>query len=120
MKKLSNFSSISTLPIFYLLLIIIFSGCKEFIEPSIAKRYVVQLAPANSSESTQYNQTFWWEPVEDALKYRLQVANPNFDRTQVLVLDTLVETNKFNYTLEPGTYEWRVRAENGSSETAYT
>jgi hypothetical protein len=98
----------------------VFTGCKEFIEPSIAKRNVVQLAPANSSESTQYNQTFWWEPVEDALKYRLQVVSPDFDRTLVLVLDTLVETNKFNYTLEPGTYEWRVRAENGSSETAYS
>lgn len=100
--------------VFFLLL-----GCKEFIEPSIAKRNVLQLAPANGSEGRQYNQTFWWEPVEDALKYRLQVVSPDFDKTQRLILDTLIETNKFNYTLDPGNYEWRVRAENGSSQTAY-
>lgn len=97
----------------------LFTGCKEFIEPSIAKRTVLQLAPANGSESKQYSQTFWWETVEDALKYRLQVVSPDFDKTQRLILDTLVAVNKFNYTLEPGSYEWRIRAENGSSQTAY-
>lgn len=95
-------------------------GCKEFIEPSIAKREVVQLAPADGSESTQYSQTFWWEPVEDALKYRLQVVSPDFELTQRLILDTLVETNRFFYTLDPGSYQWRVRAENGSSQTPYS
>lgn len=98
---------------------LLISSCKEFIEPSIAKRNVVQLAPVNGSESKQYSQTFWWEPVEDALKYRLQVVSPDFDKTVRLILDTLVETNKFNYTLDPGSYEWRIRAENGSSQTAY-
>lgn len=120
MKNLSVFRSISTLAILCLFLIIFFVGCKEFVEPSITKSSVMLLAPASKTESTLYNQTFWWEPVEDALKYRLQLVSPNFDHTLILVLDTLVETNKFNYTLEPGSYEWRVRAENGSSNTAYT
>lgn len=96
------------------------TGCKEFIEPSIEKKSVIQLAPSNGSESRLYSQTFWWEPVEDALKYRLQVVTPNFDQTLRLILDTLVETNRFNYTLDPGDYEWRIRAENGSSQTAYS
>lgn len=100
--------------------VFLLSGCKEFIEPSIAKRNVIQMAPANGSESSQYNQTFWWEPVEDALKYRLQVVSPDFEKTSKLILDTLLTTNKFNYTLDPGNYEWRVRAENGSSQTVYT
>ncbi len=120
MKKLSMFSTLSTLAKLYLSLVLFFFGCKDFIEPSIAKKSLVLLAPVNKSESTNYSQTFWWEPVEDALKYRLQLVSPNFDHTLVLVLDTLVETNKFNYTLEPGIYEWRVRAENGSSNTVYT
>lgn len=110
MKLLSTF----TVAFVFLL-----SGCKEFIEPSIAKRNVIQLAPANGSESSQYSQTFWWEPVEDALKYRLQVVSPDFDKTSRLILDTLVSVNKFSYTLDPGNYEWRVRAENGSSQTSY-
>lgn len=101
-------------------LAILLAGCKEFIEPSIEKKNVVLLAPANRAESSQYSQTFWWEPVEDALKYRLQVVSPDFNQTLRLILDTLVETNKFNYTLDPGNYEWRVSAENGSSQTPYT
>lgn len=104
---------------FTIALAILLTGCKEFIEPSIEKRNVVLLAPANGAESSLYSQTFWWEPVEDALKYRLQVVSPNFDQTVRLILDTLIKTNKFNYTLDPGSYEWRVSAENGSSQTRY-
>ncbi|TCC97681.1 hypothetical protein [Pedobacter hiemivivus] len=104
---------------FTIALAILLTGCKEFIEPSIEKRNVVLLAPTNGAESSRYSQTFWWEPVEDALKYRLQVVSPNFDQTLTLILDTLLETNRFNYTLDPGNYEWRVRGENGSSQTHY-
>lgn len=103
-----------------ILLLFLLSGCKEFIEPSIQDRKVTLLAPAAGTESVQYAQSFWWEPVEDALKYRLQVVSPNFSNTARLVLDTLIIPNRFNFTLDPGNYEWRVRAENGSSQTAYT
>lgn len=100
-------------------LAVVFIGCKEFIEPSIEKKNVVLLAPTSGAESSLYSQTFWWEEVKDALKYRLQVVTPDFDHTLRLVLDTLVDRNKFNYSLDPGNYEWRVRAENGSSKTPY-
>lgn len=103
------------------LLLFVFAGCKEFIEPSIAKRTVNLLAPANGTSGAVYAQTFWWDPVEDALSYRLQVVSPGFTGTQMLVLDTLIKTgNKFNFTMDPGNYEWRVRAENGSSQTPYS
>lgn len=101
-------------------MLLVLMGCKEFIEPSIEKREVKLLAPANRSEGTQYSQTFWWEGVEDALKYRLQVVTPNFEAASRLILDTVINLDKFNFTLEPGNYEWRVRAENGSSQTAYS
>ncbi|CAM4116657.1 hypothetical protein SAMN06265348_103277 [Pedobacter westerhofensis] len=101
-------------------LLFVLTGCKEFIEPSIQDRKVNLLAPAANTESIQYAQSFWWEPVEDALKYRLQVVSPNFTNTARLILDTLITPNRFNFTLDPGNYEWRVRAENGSSQTAYT
>jgi len=107
-----------TVMIFLLLLSL--TGCKEFIEPSIHDTPVVLLAPSNGTEGTVYAQSFWWEEVEDALKYRLQVVSPDFTNTARLVLDTLVSSNKFNFTLDPGNYQWRVRAENGSSQTLYT
>ena len=103
-----------------LLLLVSITGCKEFIEPSIHEKQVILLAPANETEGAVYAQSFWWEEVEDALSYRLQVVSPDFTNTARLVLDTLVHSNRFNFTLDPGKYEWRVRAENGSSQTRYT
>ncbi len=101
------------------LVAVLLAGCSEFIEPSIEDSKMVLLAPANGTETKDYAQTFWWEPVEDALSYRLQVVTPSFDHTAKLILDTLVFGNRFNYTLDPGDYEWRVRGENGSSATVY-
>jgi hypothetical protein len=99
---------------------ILISSCKEFIEPSIAKRQVVLEAPADQYQSTKYTVNFWWNGVEDALAYRLQVVTPGFDSIGSLILDTLVKDDKFTATLEPGNYQWRVRAENGSSQTDYS
>ncbi|WP_124582146.1 hypothetical protein [Pedobacter sp. KBW06] len=114
MLKINNLSKIA------LILAMLFIGCKEFIEPSIERKNVVLLAPSNGAESIIYNQTFWWEVVEDALKYRLQIVSPGFNNTVRLIADTVIKGNKFNQTLDPGNYEWRVRAENGSSNTHYT
>ena len=102
-----------------LVLSMLLASCSEFIEPSISDREVVLRAPVNGAETKDYAQTFWWEAVDDALSYHLQVVTPDFNHTVKLVLDTLVRGNRFNYTLDPGSYEWRIRAENGSSATAY-
>lgn len=109
-----------TLSKIFFLLMFLLAGCDEFIEHSIQDSKVTLLAPVSGTESVLYAQSFWWEPVEDALKYRLQVVSPDFTHTTRLVLDTLMTGNKFNFTLDPGNYEWRVRAENGSSQTSYT
>jgi uncharacterized protein YegP (UPF0339 family) len=106
--------------IFLLLALIGGVGCKDFIEPSLENRTVVLKAPADGSESNKYQVGFWWDPVEDALFYRLQIVTPDFGAPVSLVRDTLVEgRNKIEMTLEPGKYQWRVRAENGSSVSKY-
>lgn len=102
-----------------LLLILALSGCKEFFEPSLEGRKIALLAPVDKLESSTYKQSFWWEGNEDAFAYRLQVVSGRFDSVAALVLDTLIYTDKFSYTLEPGKYQWRVRGENGSSHTDY-
>lgn len=96
-----------------------FLGYSEFIEPSLENRKMVILSPSDQAESGIYQQTFWWERQADALNYRLQIVSPKFDSTSRFILDTLIKSDKFLYTLEPGKYEWRVRAENGSSATSY-
>lgn len=94
-------------------------SCKEFIEPSLENKQMSSIAPADGTETNSYQLTFWWDSQPDALRYRLQVASPTFEKAEKIILDTLVKTDKFIYTLEPGDYQWRVRAENGSSSTAF-
>lgn len=94
-------------------------SCSEFIEKDLSDNKVFLTSPSDSLETNKYNQTFWWEPIDNA-SYRLQIASPSFDSIAELVLDTLVKSNKFIYTLEPGEYEWRVRAENSTSQGIYT
>ena len=99
---------------------VLLSSCGDIIEPSISNKKVQPEAPADKYESTVYTINFWWDQVSDALTYHLQVVTPNFLAPGSLVLDTVVKKNTFSFTLNPGNYEWRVLAQNGSSQTAYT
>jgi hypothetical protein len=96
------------------------SSCGDLIEPSISKSSIKAEAPSDLYQSTSYNLNFWWDEVDHALSYHLQVVTPNFASPGSLVLDTIVKKNTFAFTLPPGQYQWRVMAENGSSQTAYT
>lgn len=76
-------------------------------------------APSNQYQSKSYTINFWWDQVNNALSYHLQVVTPNFASPGSLVLDTVIKKNTFSFNLNPGHYEWRVMAQNGSSQTAY-
>lgn len=94
-------------------------SCKDVFEEDLAKKTVTINSPQNALQTTNLTQTFWWEPVEGAIKYNLQIVSPTFLNIQKLVLDTNVTICKFEYTLNPGLYEWRVKAFNSSSYTPY-
>ncbi len=113
-----NFKPI--LYLFFFVLCIAIASCDDIIEPSISKSQVTPEAPANSYLSNTYTINFWWDAVNHALSYHLQVVTPNFTSPGALVLDTIVTGNKFAYNFNPGIYQWRVLAENGSSQTPYT
>lgn len=96
-----------------------FSACSDVIEDDLGKKSLIVLAPANNAINPSYVQTFWWEYVEDASSYQLQIVKPSFDSVLSLIVDTSITLNKFNISLLPGNYQWRIRARNGSSETAF-
>ncbi|MDB5122344.1 MAG: hypothetical protein JWP94_473 [Mucilaginibacter sp.] len=96
------------------------SSCDDIIEPSVTNSKVYPEAPADAFQSTSYTVNFWWDQVNHALSYRLQVVSPGFASPVNLVLDTVITRNKFTFNLSPGTYQWRVLAQNGSSQTAFT
>ncbi|MBI2269773.1 MAG: hypothetical protein HYU69_05375 [Bacteroidetes bacterium] len=102
-----------------LMLVLICGSCKDIVEPDLGKKSVNLLSPANGYNSQSANITFWWEEVKYATQYHLQVVKPDFNNIQALMLDTNVTSNKFAYTFGSGAYQWRIRAENGSSQTAY-
>ena len=94
------------------------TGCKSIIEEDIDDKKVTINAP-NTSVLENYNQLFWWELLEGATKYQVQIASPSFGAMQELTLDTTITSNKLLYTLGSGDYEWRIRALNGNYKTAY-
>lgn len=108
------------IPILFIGLLFIAFGCKEFLEEDIKDRQVTLLSPGNQAQIPTYTINFLWEQLDDALEYRLQVVSPDFDSVSLYHVDTVVTTPKFSLSLEPGIYQWRVKALNGSSETVYT
>jgi hypothetical protein len=109
-----------SLILYVLSIAIMLSSCKEFIEPSITDQQIHVNAPANGYQSHSYTVNFWWDMLDDALFYRLQIVTPDFQNTGALVTDTLIKGNKLSFNLTPGNYQWRIRAENGSTATSYS
>jgi uncharacterized protein YegP (UPF0339 family) len=77
-------------------------------------------SPADKSSLIDKNVKFWWTNVSGAEKYNLQVVSPSFANPQKLITDQWITTNSFALELEPGNYQWRVKAANNISETCYS
>ena len=107
-------------PSLCIVVVLCFSSCKDIIEPSIEKKQVVLNAPGDHYQSKNFAVTFWWNEVEDALQYRLQVVTPTFRSIGALIADTVVSGDKFILSMPPGDYQWRVQAVNGSSATSFS
>jgi hypothetical protein len=112
----SNVSTVWGIGLFCLALII---GCSEFIEKDLTSQKVFLTSPSDSIETNKYTQSFVWEPVNNA-SYRMQIASPSFTSSAEIIQDTVLKASKYNFILEPGRYEWRVRAENSGSAGIYS
>ena len=96
------------------------SACSDFIEEDSENDQVELLGPADQITTETQTLTYWWESLKGASSYRLQIAKPNFSELVSLELDTLLSNTQFAHTLNPGEFEWRVRAENSAYQTVYT
>jgi hypothetical protein len=94
-------------------------ACKDFTEPDLSKKYVTIVAPSDNTASPRFTQRFVWEELKGADRYQLQIVSPGFDMVQQFILDTTISATQFSFTLQPGKYEWRLKAKNGSSMTVW-
>ena len=54
------------------------SSCDAIIEPSISKSTVQLEAPVDQYQTSSYTINFWWDQVDHALSYHLQIVTPSF------------------------------------------
>lgn len=110
----------------YIVIIIVMSiitmiSCSEIlIEKDISDKTVTLVAPVNNAQFFSTGLTFTWDEVQDATKYTLQIARPNFASPLQIVLDTTITSTSFTQQLPIGNYEWRVNAKNESYSTAFS
>lgn len=105
------------------LLVLSLLACEEgglLIETDITNSQVILLAPGDGVEVSSNSIFFDWEPVEDATSYEIQVATPDFDNTQQLLLNATDSVTFQELELNIGDYQWRVRAKNSGYETPYS
>ncbi|OUL62341.1 hypothetical protein [Flavobacterium sp. AJR] len=93
-------------------------SCDDILEEDISNDTVQVISPVNNSKIESNVVSFKWNNLNGADKYRVQI----YQSDQVLILDSLITTNKTSITLPlaTGNYIWRVRGENYAYESIYS
>ncbi len=92
-------------------------GCEDFLVPDISEEPVILIAPTDGGITTSSTLAFWWDPVDRAEYYRLEVVSPGFDAPVNLFVNIEQAENIYETDLPVGQYEWRVFAGNSAYET---
>lgn len=114
MKKILKYILLFVLPA------TLFFACEDFIEEDIDSETISLLAPANNLTTIQLTHTFWWDWLDGAESYNMQLVEGSFSSVTKFLFDTTITKNKFQYTLYPGSFQWRVKGMNNGSETYFT
>ena len=112
MNKFKFFILISSLSMLF--------SCKDILEENLEDKEVTILSPENGITTSESPINFIWEKVEGADQYKIQIATPSFSNIRQIILDSVISETKFSLALNPGVYEWRVKALNSAYETTYS
>lgn len=97
----------------------VYSCQKDFIVKDIKNDLVNIISPGDHDTTANNSIIFWWDELDGAESYNLQIVEPNFGSVQQLIVDTNITSNKFSHIFTPGTYQWRIKATNAGGSTAY-
>lgn len=86
----------------------------------ISEETVSLLTPVDEASINRLSVEFYWEDISDADEYEFWLVSPDFSSINKVWAETFTTENFISYNLEPGGYQWRVRAKNSSSETNYS
>jgi len=95
-------------------------GCSIIFEEDLSMEIVQVNMPIDRTVSQDSSQLFWWEMLEGAIGYNLQIVAGSFFEPLYLLVDTNITGDKFLFDLLPGAYEWRIKGWNNYSETDYS
>ena len=98
-----------------ILLAIVTIACEDLIEKEI-EGTVTLYAPHHNAQLDDKDVTFWWNELDNVRGYRLQLVKNSFEQIEKVMLDSTVTVGRFDYTVNPGNYQWRVTAFNDANE----
>lgn len=90
----------------------------EFID--VSDQVIELTAPAQGVVISTTSVNLNWETLPDVSEYEIQIALPDFENPEQIVVDTTVSQSSYTAILEDGDYQWRARGLNGMSQTRYS
>lgn len=102
------------------LFIFILISCEEILlENDITQKSIEILSPKNNTVVEAATINFNWTEIEGATAYEIQIAAPDFENAQQIIITTIVEESSYSEDLLSGDYEWRVRGINSGYNTGF-
>lgn len=97
------------------------TSCEKLLDKDISSDKLNIISPGDSLETPVLAQTFWWNKLDGATSYNLQIVSPSFENpTGLPPIDTTITGNRIAFPLKENTnYQWRISAKNGYSNTKY-
>ena len=111
----------SSLGLFIISFFALVLSCVEsgILVEDISDQTISIVSPQDQASGLSSPVVFWWENLDGADSYRLQVVKGSFNSSNTFVIDTLITQQRFELQLQPNSYEWCVRGENSGFATSF-
>ena len=106
--------------IIFIIVSLAFASCDDIFLNDITGKSVNVICPSDSATfSSASHVLFWWEALDGADYYELQIVRPGFGNITELKLDKTLDSLKYTISLPAGTYQWRIKGINSGYESKY-
>ena len=91
-------------------------SCEDIVQEDITNDTVSIISPTEGQTISSNVIPFQWQYLDGADQYQVQVRNS----TDLIVIDSVVNTTTLSHALIPGNYNWRVKGINSAYHSGYT